>query len=82
MQLFYHMFFTGCQSIQGYLVKVQFKPMPLTFTDHFQGRQKVIITNYSNSQQHVENDHEVNDQPPILPLLHGEEAIRKLGGLG
>ena len=53
----------------------------LTFTDYFQGGQKVIIADYGHSQQHVEDDHEINDEPSILPLLHREETARKLWGL-
>lgn len=55
--------------------------MSHTFTDPLQGWQKVIVADYCDSQEHVENKHEINDEPSILPLLHREESVWKLGGL-
>lgn len=55
--------------------------LTLTFTDHLQGWQEVVIADYWHSQKHVENDHKVDDEASVLPLLHREEAIRELWGL-
>ncbi len=49
----------------------------LTLADELQRWQKIIVTHDGHGQKHVEDDHEVNQNPSVLPLLNREESFRK-----
>lgn len=53
----------------------------LTLADDLQRRQEIIVTHDGDGQKHVEDDHEVDQDPSVFPLLKREESLGKLRGL-